>query len=141
MAHPLKHAESSARKFGGKPSDYLAIHTWFDESKSHLSDFRHGALRHHSSGISVAERRFGITVTNSDGKRVPVRYIGDQHVLEDLGRIPTLADWLREIVPRRWMYGQRLDLEVTTHPGDPEANSVSGTREEESYREGDKVEQ
>ena len=34
MAHPLKHAESSARKFGGKTEDYLAIHNWFDESKS-----------------------------------------------------------------------------------------------------------
>ena len=30
MAHPLHHAESSASKFGGKPSDYQAIHDWFD---------------------------------------------------------------------------------------------------------------
>src|SRR5713226_9697597 len=28
MAHPLKHAESSARKFGGKAEDYLPIHNW-----------------------------------------------------------------------------------------------------------------
>jgi hypothetical protein len=28
MAHPLKHAESSAKKFGGKPEDYLPIHNW-----------------------------------------------------------------------------------------------------------------
>jgi hypothetical protein len=34
MAHPLKHAESSARKFGGKPEGYLPIHNWFDESKA-----------------------------------------------------------------------------------------------------------
>ena len=34
MAHPFKHAESSSRKFGGKAEDYLAIHNWFDESKS-----------------------------------------------------------------------------------------------------------
>jgi hypothetical protein len=26
MAHPLKHAQNSARKFGGKPEDYLPIH-------------------------------------------------------------------------------------------------------------------
>ncbi|WP_407636181.1 DUF6915 family protein [Pseudooceanicola batsensis] len=26
MAHPLHHAESSARKFGGVPSDYQSIH-------------------------------------------------------------------------------------------------------------------
>ena len=44
MAHPLKHAESSARKFGGKAEDYLPIHNWFDESKAFLADFRHRAL-------------------------------------------------------------------------------------------------
>lgn len=28
MAHPLKHAQNSAKKFGGKAEDYLAIHNW-----------------------------------------------------------------------------------------------------------------
>jgi len=56
MAHPIKHAESSARKFGGKAEDYLAIHNWFDESKAFLSDFRHRALRHHAEGIFLCER-------------------------------------------------------------------------------------
>jgi hypothetical protein len=59
MAHPLKHAESSARKFGGKANDYLPIHNWFDESKAFLADFRHRALRHHAEGIFLAERLFG----------------------------------------------------------------------------------
>jgi len=36
-------------------------------------------------------------------KRIPVRWIGEQHVQEDCGRIPTVADWLRCIVPERWM--------------------------------------
>ena len=109
MAHPLVHAESSAKKFGGKPEDYLAIHNWFDESKAFLPDFRHRALRHHSEGIFVAEKLFGVAIVNSDGKRIPVRYIGQQHVREDLGRIPTAQDWLSQIKPQRWMYGQRLD--------------------------------
>ena len=39
MAHPLHHAESSARKFGGVPSDYQAVHDWFDASKEHLALF------------------------------------------------------------------------------------------------------
>jgi hypothetical protein len=30
MAHPFHHAVSSARKFGGVPADYQAIHDWFD---------------------------------------------------------------------------------------------------------------
>jgi len=32
MAHPNLHAKSSARKWGGKPEDYLHIHEWFDEN-------------------------------------------------------------------------------------------------------------
>ena len=70
MAHPLKHAESSARRFGGKSEDYLSIHNWFDESKSFFTDFRHRALRHHAEGIFLAERIFGITIVNSDGELV-----------------------------------------------------------------------
>lgn len=108
MAHSMKHAENSARKFGGKAEDYLRIHSWFDESKAFLSDFRHRALRHHAEGIFLAERIFGVTIVNSEGRRVPVRYIGEQHVKEDLGRIPTAQDWLSQIKPERWMYGQRF---------------------------------
>src|SRR5271170_772234 len=100
MAHPFKHAESSARRFGGKSEDYLAIHNWFDESKSFFTDFRHRALRHHAEGIFLAERIFGVTIVNSDGER---------HVKEDLGRIPTVQDWLSQISPQRWMYGQRFE--------------------------------
>ena len=29
--HPYYHASSSARKYGGKPDDYLPLHEWFDE--------------------------------------------------------------------------------------------------------------
>ena len=108
MAHPVEHAHSSARRFGGKPEDYLRIHSWFDESKAFFPDFRHRALRHHTEGIFLAERIFGVTLFNLDGASVPIRYIGEQHVREDLGRIPTVQDWLTRISPERWMYGQRL---------------------------------
>jgi hypothetical protein len=108
MAHPIEHAKSSARQFGGKPEDYQALHDWFDESKSYVADFRHRALRHHAEGIFLAERIFGHTILNSDGNEVPVRYIGEQHVKEDLGRIPSFQDWIAEVPIRPWMYGQRL---------------------------------
>jgi hypothetical protein len=107
MAHPLVHAQSSAKKFGGKPEDYLAIHNWFDESKAYFADFRHRALRHHAEGIFLAERIFGVSIKSSDGNEVPVRYIAEQHIKEDLGRIPTAQDWLEEISPQPWMYGQK----------------------------------
>lgn len=110
MAHPLKHAQSSARRLGGRPEDYLAIHNWFDESKAFLADFRHRALRHHAEGIFLCERIFGVSIINSEGKEIPVRYIGEQHVKEDLAQIPTAQDWLTRIKPERWMYGQRLQV-------------------------------
>jgi hypothetical protein len=104
MSHPSIHSESSARRFGGKPEDYVAIHDWFDATKETFADFRHRALRHHAQGIFEAERIFGHTITNSDGRMVPVRYIGEQHVKEDCGGfIPTVADWFRNIKREVWM--------------------------------------
>jgi hypothetical protein len=44
-----------------------------------------------------------------------VRYVGERHVKEELGRIPTVQDWLSQIHPQRWMYGQRFD--------DPDSNA------------------
>ncbi|MGC2089548.1 MAG: hypothetical protein WA638_08965, partial [Candidatus Acidiferrales bacterium] len=72
------------------------------------SDVRHRALRHHSEGIFLAERIFGVAIRNSEGKDVPVRYIGEQHVGEDLGRIPSFQDWAMTIKVQPWMYGQKL---------------------------------
>ncbi len=103
MGHPYHHALSSARLYGGVAEDYLPVHNWFDETKKLLADFRHRALRHHSEGIFMAEERFGITITNSEGKKVPTRLIAEQHVKEDLGRIPTPGEWLMNIMPERWM--------------------------------------
>jgi hypothetical protein len=104
MTHTYFHAESSARLFGGKAEDYLKIHQWFDATKESFCDFRHRALRHHAEGIFEAERLFGVTIVNSDGKHVPVRYVGEQHCREDCGgRVPNLADWLSQIKPAIWM--------------------------------------
>jgi hypothetical protein len=64
--------------------------------------------RHEPKPPSLAERIFGVAVINHDGTCVPVRYLGEQHVKEDLGRLPTPADWLEQIHPERWMHGQRL---------------------------------
>lgn len=123
MGHPLAHAQSSKRKWGGEVEDYLPIHNWFDiPSKAHLADFRHRALRHHSEGIAEAEECFGVFKTNSAGRRVPVRLLGEQHVKEDLGRIPTLADWLRCIRPEPWMspsgHSEKVVLDLNLASGE-----------------------
>src|SRR5262249_27703738 len=76
---------------------------WFDHSKEHLADVRHRALRHHTEGIFLCEQVFGKTLTNSDGRVVPVRWVGEQHVKEDLGWIPTVKDWLERLQLAPWM--------------------------------------
>ena len=120
MAHPFHHAESSARKFGGVPADYQAIHDWFDASKEHLAFYTHRALRHHTHGLFECERVFGTTITNSAGRAVPVRFIGEQHVREDCrGRIPSLGDWLKGIQPEPWMGNGHIDLVPHRIAGDP----------------------
>ena len=101
--HPYHHALSSVQRWGGKVEDYQPIHDWFDESKAFVADFRHRALRHHAEGIFLCERIFGTTLTNADGKVVPVRWVGEQHVKEDLGRIPSVQDWLQNLMPQPWM--------------------------------------
>ena len=100
MSHMLYHAESSAKRFGGKPEDYFELHGWFDATKELFGDFRHRALRHHSHGIYEAERKFGILLPNG----APTRLVAEMHVRQDCyNRIPDVADWLRQIQPLEWM--------------------------------------
>ena len=106
MAHSIHHAESSAKKFGGEAHEYLHLHHFLDGSKEHMADFRHRALRHHSEGIFMLEKLFGTTITLSTGRVLPVRFVGEQHILEDLGRIPTVQDWLLRIQAESWMLGR-----------------------------------
>src|SRR6476620_4195012 len=103
MAHPYHHALSSVAKWGGEADDFLPLHAWFDESKLIIADYRHRALRHHAEGIFLLEKFFGTTLTLSTGRVIPTRWIGEQHVLVDLGRIPSFADWVRANRSEAWM--------------------------------------
>lgn len=102
---PWKHAQSSARKWGGSPADYVQLHDWFDETKAYTGDWTHRALRHHSAGIQWAIEKFGHAIVNSKGLAVPTKMLAEQHVEEDCGFIPTPADYLKVLTkaPERWM--------------------------------------
>lgn len=104
MAKPWIHSQSSSRKYGGKPEDYIEIHNFMDSSKAVIADNRHRALTHNSWFLStVLERVFGVTLINSAGRTVSVRDIGEQHVYEDLGCIPSAQDFLAEMEYKSWM--------------------------------------
>lgn len=102
---PHLHAISSAKRWGGKPEDYLEIHDWFDSTKAAHASVKHRAVLHSAFGIYIAEQVFGHLIKNSDGRDVSVRDVGEQHVLEDLGTIPSLDDWLKCMELQPWMGG------------------------------------
>lgn len=101
---PLYHAQASVRKHGGKVEDYMPLHDFFDSSKQCLADVRHRAILHSSFGIFLLEKVFGTYITNSDGKKICVRDIGEEHVIQDLGTIPSMEKWLRNLPIEDWMF-------------------------------------
>lgn len=109
MANPYHHSISSVNKWGGNVDDYIAIHSWFDESKAWHGDYRHRAMRHHTQGIFDCEHRFGTTITLSTGRVIPTRWVAEQHVVEDLGYMPTVSDWLKHLSAEDapWMHRSR----------------------------------
>jgi len=111
MAHPLIHAKSSAKKFGGKFEDYIHL----DETKAWVGHSNHRMFRHHSEGIFEMEKIFGKSFVNSDGKTVYTRYVGEQHVKEDcFNHIPSAKEWIDALQAEKrpmWML-RTLDLKV-----------------------------
>jgi len=123
MAHPFHHAERSARVFKkGTAFNYLPVHSWFDRSKSHFADLRHRALHHHAEGIFECERVFGPVIETKDGP-VPTRLVAEQHVKDDLGMIPNVKDYLKEMNITSWMIRPVRSLEQQEERGelDPKA--------------------
>lgn len=111
MAHAYYHACSSARKFGGVWQDYLSLHLYMDHTKGHIADARHRMLLHNSWGIFLVEKIFGVLwIRESDGKQVPTRAILEQHVLEDLGFIPSLEQCFHNLPLEEWMFEKAKKL-------------------------------
>ena len=102
---PYLHANISAKKFGGIPADYLDIHDMMDSSGMAHADIRHRALFHHSFGCHLMEKIFGATRVNSAGKTYSVRDVAEAHIIEDLGMIPTVSNYLNNMDIQLWMSG------------------------------------
>lgn len=107
---PYLHAKNSVRKHGGIIEDYLPIHDFIDSSKAHVPDMRHRALLHSSFGCYITEQVFGVYFENSDGKVVSTRDIAEEHIIEDLQKIPTVADYLEDMPLYDWLGGPRRKL-------------------------------
>jgi hypothetical protein len=113
MANAHVHAVSSARKFGGTPEDYMALHEKMDCSKGYISDNRHRALTHNMFWIKeVMIPIFGYMIKRaSDGKEVCTKDICEFHILEDFGLrfIPTAQDYIENMDFKDWMQNGMSD--------------------------------
>lgn len=124
---PLLHAKISVKKFGGMPEDYIDIHNWFDQTKAHIPDARHRMILHNSFGIYLCEQVFGDVIkldngtfkkmpyiTTTTGKQVSVRDIAEQHVIDDLGFIPTLEKCMEGLTISDWGVGGLKKMILTS---------------------------
>jgi hypothetical protein len=129
LMKPYEHGRISAKKWGGRAEDYQEIHDFIDLPKSAHPDMRHRAILHNSLSPYICEKIFGTWkwefhgkwwnptswfswkytkrpyIVNSEGKRVQIRDIAEQHIIDDMGRIPTLSDYLDEMPFYNWLGG------------------------------------
>jgi hypothetical protein len=134
MGNAQFHSESSARRFGGVPEDYVAIHKFLDQSKLYIADWRHRALLHNTFGVALSEQFFGdLFQRASDGQTVCTRTIAEVHILEDMKAILTPADFLREMPIRTWMNGltnmQKRAAQTFRIPDAPNVKATKGEEE------------
>lgn len=67
-------------------------------TKAAHPDMRHRAILHNTMGPFIAAQVFGTHFDNSDGRMVDVRQIVEDHIIEDLGRLPTVSEFL-DLIP------------------------------------------
>ncbi|MGE0282671.1 MAG: hypothetical protein AB7P20_18955 [Rhizobiaceae bacterium] len=118
--HPYDHSRSSAKLHGGTWQDYLALHSWFDATKSILCRFTHRALRHHIEGVAEAVSIFGPSIINRDGVQVATAQLGLQHLEEDCTHPPVAMVWLIDFDTPDWL--------PTTEPDSAELATISAAR-------------
>jgi len=111
---PFLHGRMHAKKYGGSPEDYADIDDFIDSPKSAFPDFRHRAILHNSFGCFLVERVFGRTRENSSGITYSPRDVAEDHIIQDLGFIPTVERYLDNMTPQPWMSGTKRGSEKTT---------------------------
>lgn len=95
--NPIQHARFSARRRGGVPEDYVAVHALIDSTKMLCSDNRHRILHTFWAVQEIVIPIFGHTLRNSAGREVDIKDLCEKdHLLPDFQNrfIPTLGDFV-----------------------------------------------
>lgn len=90
---PFLHAQISAKLSGGHWKDTLPIHDLLDSSKAAHPTMRHRAVLHSDLGVSITRSIFDDSQRALSGVAPDAESIAIQHIEDDLGRVPTVADW------------------------------------------------
>lgn len=123
---PLQHAQVSAKTYGGGWTDYIEVHNFLDSSKATCAHFKHRFLLHHREGIELGVQIFGETLTNSENKTIETRRLLTDHLIEDVGRVMTIEDWTRDLLPDssssfyKFPAKKRASIEAEQVPGENE---------------------
>lgn len=121
---PLQHAQISQKTHGGEWRDYIAVHSFLDSSKAACAHFKHRFLLHHLEGIELGARILGASVVNSDNKTIETRRILTEHLIEDVGKIVSVEDWARDLLPNKndsffkFLVKKREQIERECIPGE-----------------------
>jgi hypothetical protein len=111
---PYLHSRIHAKKYGGVPSDYSDIDDFIDSSKATVPDMRHRAILHSAFGCFIVEQVFGRERKNSDGITFSPRDVAEDHIIQDLGFIPTVEAYLKHMELQPWMSGTHKSTSKTT---------------------------
>jgi len=123
---PLQHAQISAKTHGGRWQDYIEVHNFLDSSKATCAHFKHRFLLHHREGVELGVRILGETVINSENKQIETRRLLTDHLIEDVGRIASVEDWARDLLPDasasfyNFLAKKRASIEADCIPGESE---------------------
>lgn len=129
---PFLHSKGSVARWGGVASDYDAINDFLDSSKMCMPDMRHRAALHNAFGCYLVEKVFGRTIINSDGKEVSTRDVAEAHIIEDLGFLPSLEDFLDELPLSKWHGGIHRLPKNERPPTPAEERAAQRTRIEDA---------
>lgn len=111
---PYLHGRIHAKKYGGTSEDYADIDDFIDSSKVAVPDVRHRAILHSAFGCFVVEQMFGRTRVNSEGKTYSPRDVAEDHIIQDLGFLPTMEQYLNNMTIQPWMSGtMKSNTQVT----------------------------
>jgi hypothetical protein len=95
-------------------------------AKPPSAHFKHRFFLHHAEGIEFGVRIFGGNLVNSEGKTIEIRQLLTNHLIEDLGRVVSVEDWARDLLPNsndsfyKFLAKKRAQTEADQIPGENE---------------------